>query len=312
MHRHLTSFTWRVLPVWIAALPLWSCSSDTLHRRNRGELAASLAALDQGDFRAATQRLDRLIAATNAEADQYRLQRFFAAFLLAQAHLRASGEGGYLSDGQAAQRVSLGQASVLSSESGGSVAHVVASMYPIQHGESWYAENLRLQVDGDAVLPEELESFGAQRAWVNLKLCQVAVYQRLGFGGRVDQLVNPKSGELAGVSDLEQCSQALVDKRVPGCLWASIYFAIFEVLRDEDPINAYRFGVQSIHGADFPAGAAARRDAIAAVSEWIEQAEFDWICPNCAQQAKVDTELCVACNLEHTIDFTQRRKPSQP
>ena len=170
-------FLKRANSISVVALVLFgsSCASDDLFAANKASLDAAAANLEAKDYRSCSINSTAMVANTEGEARKYRTQRFCAAYLGFQAHIRASfgGTATFL----AGPRDSGG---LLGSGGGAddfSIAHAVASARMIGYGKDW-ASDLTGQ---EALVPQSLINLGVDNAKINMDLCRLAILARLGF-----------------------------------------------------------------------------------------------------------------------------------
>jgi len=296
----------------VLALPLCACASETHFKPNRRLLDDALAALEANQLPTAVQKAEAVVLRTQAEPGPYVLQRFFGAYLAAQAHLSAAAGGAFLEDtaDQDETGIRLGEAAATLEVEDVAVAHLVAAMYHAGLGIEWLAraEKAPAHAEKQAVLPPELEKLGAKDAGINLLLSQIAVFARLRFQGRVDRLLRQSGRE--ALHRFETCKEIVDRVQVRPWVGAWLDYALYDFLRGENPVAAYKFAVDAVaRGGDskgtFPRG------LMNQIEDWVvKNPEYEWICPRCANTSPPSLPRCIHCEQVLVIEFTARKKPT--
>ena len=298
----------RSIATFLLATLVASCESETLFKANRNSLDAGLAALDN-DPANAVRAAESVVTRSNDEAGTYVLQRFFSAYLAAQAHLAAAEHGAFLQDAPNRMRsaVHLGEAAAVR-EPELSVGHMVAALYHASLGIEWLpaAEKKPTQEDGQALLPEAYEKLGAANAGIGLLLSEIAIYSRLRFQGQVDLYL--RSPENKALLEFNSCSAIATRAALPPGLNAWLRYAIFDFLRVDNPVAAYPFAVGAIALEGEAKGAFPRNLAQKLEKFVIANDELEWVCPNCNNTSPPSLARCINCNQGATVEFKARKK----
>ncbi len=248
-----------------------ACTSVNPYIEHRLTLEESVGDLQAGRYQESVFRLQQLLAETSVHADDFALQRFFAAYLLTDAHTRASHEGPFLREHGTQTSFSKPGASQPSR-----LGHLMAMTYNSGFGRSDFerAQTADLEHLGEKKLPDTLEAMGTERALTYLNLCFMAVHAELDFQDRIDEF-------LSGADDwteLERCEALMEEVALPRDVRPWVYLAIFEYQKKRDERSAYRFAIRAREsGAEASAFGNERRDQLA---HWITQdASFQFVSP---------------------------------
>lgn len=251
-----------------AALTLaLACAAPRPSDAGRAQLADALARLSAGDLEGVDEQACALFADTQAEAGANALPRFFAGWLLAQAHARAAESGPFLRERtHAASRIgALGQRD--DPERRPAVdSHRLATIYHASQARALYGAAARSgrERQGDELVPAELLDFGVEQADANLQILLATTYSRLGFTSEVAKSL-ARSPELL---QQESAVEALQRYRVPPELRPWTCAMVFDHLRDADEEQAYRFAIVALEGQQRFGHGLPQRE-IARLEEWI-------------------------------------------
>ncbi len=218
-----------------------ACSSPNPFVENRIVLENAITHIESGETSTAARDLELMLA--TAEGEEFYLQRFFASYLLTQAHGTASVQEPFLSE-----PVGTGDRFDVRSQSlnGGRpsrIGHLVAMIYHSSHGRAWYGRTGEspLEWEGERVLPAQLESYGTENAAIYMNLCFLAVYSELNFQDGIAELL-AGMGEL---TDLERCEALMDQVELEAELRPWVYRGVFEHQKKRDEPNAYRFAIRA-------------------------------------------------------------------
>ncbi len=287
----------------LAALLLWSlaaCSSVNPYEMNRELLSASSKQLSSDNAAAATGHAEQLVAGRAADGSEFRLQRFYALYLLTQAHVRGATHQSFL--GGAGGKSSMG------SSRNTDVAHLVAATYyaGLARDLAEGARSDRRIVQDTNLLPADLESVSVEDALLRVELIRLVALSRLGF-------VSTYQSELENRTELHQaesCDEALRRAGLEAELVPWLYYTVFSHLKDKNDIAAYTFGAKArVSGA-------AKADAIPVerlneIVEWVrgkaDTARLDFCCQRCRKPFLVDNLSCMDDNTPITTFFPLKR-----
>lgn len=249
-----------------------ACTSRNLYVENRLVLERAMTDLKAGESERAAYTLESMLGETDAA--EFALQRFFAAYLLTLAHEEASAEGPFLEEPlEPSGRFDAGASG---SRRPSRIGHLMAVTYHASRGRSWYplAGLSPLAVEGERLLPIQLEALGAQNALVYMNLCYLAVHSELNFQDRIEEI-------LAGMSeltDLARCEAVMDRVDLPADLRPWIYRAVFEHQKRRDEPNAYRFAIRAREtGKDVPAFG---QDLCDRIAYWItDESSYRFVSP---------------------------------
>ncbi|MFT4539808.1 MAG: hypothetical protein ACI841_003172 [Planctomycetota bacterium] len=256
---------------WLAltsTLIFSACSSPSLYGGYREKLAAADGNLRSGKHADAAKSLEAFLADTYETRDTYHLQRFFASYLLTLAHEASSFEGSFIMEPRAGGG---GSFSMDSGEEGAKrpskIGHAVAvtfyGAYARDGAQS--ARSKPTEIEGEALLPEDLLDLGVEDAFSHMNLSLLAVYSRLGFEERIPDIVR-------GMSDLqddETCEALLERLSVNAAVRPWIYSGIFDYLKAVDERMAYKFGIRTREAAEQSKGTMGR-DVTEDIADWID------------------------------------------
>lgn len=247
----------------LALLLAAGCSAPKLHRQNHDALAAALTDLDAGRTQEAARRMEDLVADLQPVSRSYPLQLYYAASVLASAHARASLGDPFLDDGGARAGRRLAR-----------VAHLVGTLWWTHFGRALVkqAGGEPGSVDGAAQVPSALAAQDVPATALRLDLLELHSYVRLEFASRVEAIVL-RHPELARHAEAEE---ALADAGLSGGIATWIHWALFEHLADDDPIEAYKFGISARQGSE-EAGDTFGSERNQRIVDWIlNHPKYEW------------------------------------
>lgn len=297
------------VPFAVLVLLATGCGSETLFKANRKSLEASLTALES-DPASALRQAESVVIRTGEDAGAYPLQRFFAAYLAAEAHLAAAERGAFLPDSanRKTSGIRLGESAAAPGVEGGALPHLVAAMYHASLGLEWLprAEKARTSEKGEALLPETLEAFGAEQAGIALFLSQIAVFAHLRFQGKVDRYL--REPDHAALLDFATCKGLAERAHLRPWLRAWLDYAIYDYLRQDNALAAYKFAIGAIALEEEAKGGFPRKLADQMERFVVANADLEWICPTCTTPSPPSLSRCITCNKVETVDFTARKR----
>lgn len=223
----------------LTTLLLAGCSSVNPYVEHRLVLEQAVEGLEQGDHARAVRSLERMLAKTDEQSRTFALQRFFATYLLTQAHQAANGASPFLeepADDGAGFRAADGTRP-------SRIGHLMAITYHSSFGRSWFdlARGAAPEVDGERLLPTGLEAYGPEKALAYMNLCYLAIHAELHFQDRVEEILFGMDELL----DLDHCEDLMDSVALDPAVRPWVYLAVFEHQRTRDEPNAYRFGLRA-------------------------------------------------------------------
>ena len=291
MSRVMKTVDMKIAAIALGALLASGCSTQKIYTTNQATLVSALNDLESGEAtrlkRAEASARSVLVATGGVEKD-YRVQRFFAQYLMARSHMEASAGGAFLTEPKQKSAVSLGNGP---SQQPSPVAHLVATSYHAGYGLDWYATAVGqpLTVEKQALLPPELEALGVEGAGKHLQLCLLATYSRLQFEEQSNIIL-----EAIGATDL-QALEGIVDAGAASpSMKPWIYRAMWNRLKKKEPREAYKFAARALESADdLKLGA----DNVhgQAISQWFSSTSHRFVCPDCETEVRVDSRKCKSC-----------------
>jgi hypothetical protein len=264
----------------LVALAAWSCASDDLPDQNRRRLELVAERLPDGDPRELARHMEELLAETEEASQDYALQRFYAAWLLTQIHAVSSLSQPFLTEvATSGHRVGgIGRRDDNpSGERPSPNAHLAASVHHARAARAAFDRAARSgpKLDGVTLLPDSLWMIDLNDADANLQVILTTAYARLGFSQEVARIL----AESEGLVRLETCLGELERWRVPVELRPWVLAMIHDYLKSRDELEAYRFGVVAVEGAE-RFGHALPEERIAAIDRWIvAEAGVVFVCP---------------------------------
>lgn len=270
--------------LWIALASLGlatSCTSTNPVDDNREHLRQGMESMEAGDLQAASRQMNDVLVATQEEANAFALQRFYALYLLAQIHAKASIDAAFLTEySRATSRIGgIGQRQgARSDERPSRTGHLVASIYHASLARALYDRAARSgpKKGGAAFLPEELWNLGVDNSDANLQVVMTSAYARLGFWAEVEKTLERSPTLLT----LDEAIGHMETYGVQPSLRPLVCAMISRFLRDtNNEEEAYRFAIAAIEGEE-RFGAPLDPTEIAELEDWIlHGASVDFVCP---------------------------------
>lgn len=286
---------------------LAACKGPNPFAENEKRLRADLEKLDSGQLASASGDLESLLASTAGDADELKVQRYYAAYLLTQAHVRASLGAAFIKDAARSSSTGIGGST---SASGAEIAHIVATMMWANEGKELAAKAKggALREDGVELLPPGLRELSPQLAESGLDVAMLVVYARLGFEDRVSKTLDASTA----LYKLENCEKLLDEARVEAGLRPWVYRTLFEYLRTRDEPGAYKFGVRLLETAD-ASGGTLDKHATDAVIEWIRNgSHFVFRCGSCKQPVVPELRACQNDQTPHLSFYAEPKPETKP
>ncbi len=294
----------RSLAASVVVVACAACSGPNKYLEYQKRLSADVEKVQAGQLATAGRDLEALIASTAADADTLKVQRYYAAYLLTEAHVRASLGSPFIKD---AQRVASGGIGGMSDDDGSEISHVVATMLWANYAKELAAKakNGALRQDGVELLPESLRDLSPQAAESALDVAMLVVYARLGFEDRVAKTLDAS----AALYKLEACEKLLDDARVQRGLRPWVYQTLFAYLRTRDEPAAYKFGVRLLETVEASGGTLSKQ-ASDDVVKWIRSdAKFAFRCPGCNQPIVPELRACQNDQTPHLSFYAELKQP---
>ncbi len=269
-----------------------SCSTLDIYKPNQATLSSALKDIESGQpasLERAEASARSVLVSTTDVAKNYRLQRFFAQYLLARLHMEASAKGAFLKEPQVEDSIGLGGGA---RARGSEVAHLVATSYHSAYGIDLYpsAVGQPLTIKGQALLPPELQAMGVDSAGKHLQLCLLTAYKRLRFEEMTAQILDG-----IGATDLATLNQIVEDGQASSSMKPWIYRAMWARLKGADPQDAYQYAAACLESADDLEPGAENIHG-KAIATWLEESTFKFVCSSCETPVSVDSRTCSLCS----------------
>lgn len=261
---------------------LCACKAGRPYVENQHDLQFALDAYaTQQQPEEVVERLNRVLADTQADPEDFALQRFYAAYLLAQLHAAASMGRPFRSEPTTYKsRVGgIGQhePEEVQKRQPSPTAHLVATVYHASYARSLYERAARSgpMKDGVVLLPEELWNLGVDKADTGLQILLATTYSRLGFREEVAKTLS-RSPDLL---EPNRCLAFLDACHTQNRLKPWVCDMVFHYLKEIDELQAYRFGVMAVEGRErFGYGLPAQE--VDRIEDWIVNgASVMFVCP---------------------------------
>ncbi|HUR29029.1 MAG TPA: hypothetical protein VM509_12640 [Planctomycetota bacterium] len=282
----------------VLAAALVACSSIDPYEKNRELLVAAAKNLAADKPALAAQEAEQLYAGRAGEAEQFRVQRYYALVLLTEAHVQAATHEPFLKSGDSAPTSSIGAAH------NSDVPHLVAATYyaGLAHDLAPSLAKAPAVVDGKKLLPPELEAVPIQDAQEKLELIRLVALSRLGFATTYQR-------ELENRTALQQpktCDELIARVGLEKELVPWIYYTLFQYLKNSKESAAYLFGAKARLAAASTSGAipTERVDEIVA---WLKEksSKVVFCCQVCGKPFPFEKLSCVNDPTKIT-EFTPR------
>jgi hypothetical protein len=294
----------------LAAFAVSACSSPNPFIAHREQLADSFGKVSASQYGTAARELETVLAETNDDAKKFAVQRFYAMYLLTQAHMRASVKDSFLKEpAPTLARSGIGAASEGDSKQPSTVGHLVAAMMYASFAKDTYpaARGGQLVEKGEEVLPHELSGFDVETAQINLELCMLVVQAELGFESNVERTLDNSNEMWTDAGAIRLLDRTHFDTSLRP--W--VFYTLFDYLKTRNEPAAYRFGVLAMeHAGDANGTLGTKRTA--GIIHWIKEgSHFVFKCPQCNSAAVPEMH---ACPTDQTplIDFFAAERAPKP
>ncbi len=299
----------KIVAAFVLVPLISSCGESMRWAENRDLLASAMANIESNQFAEAVGSMDALMVETQEMPNEYALQRYFAACLTAQAHLRASFVKPFLMEQRPANQSSFELGSG-SSSSGipSEIGHLASSNFHIGYARDAFARasTKPLLEDGENLLPPKLAELGVANSRAYLVLALVAIQARLQFQDRVAEILE----DLPQLQTLDSCEKLLSDGQVTSSMRPWIFRGIFGYLSKfpaREP-EAFKFAVRTLELAG-DANGTLDDENLQPVRSWIESgSSYVFRCPD--DQSVVDPNLdgCPICYQSYLIFVPELKK----
>jgi hypothetical protein len=275
MLKHSCAF---VVLGWLAA-----CSSINPYDKNRELLESSSASLAASNYAASAQAAERLYAGRAEEADQFELQRFYALYLAAGAHVRAAIHKPFLG---------VDSGAGIGSAQNGDVAHLVAASYYVGLARdlSASAEKEKPVVEEVHLLPADMEALTVRNAQEKLELFRLVALSRLGFSATYQSELE----RWAALQKIEGCEETIGRVALEKELVPWVFYTLFRFMKDRNDADAaYIFGAKARVAAKDTEGAIPA-ERTAEIVAWVKEkaASVEFICQKCRKPFLPDMLRC--------------------
>ncbi len=297
------------LAVALALSLIGACASSNPYVVNREYLDKSYSALEKGDFKAAAQSGEALLAGRAEQASEFQLQRYYAAFLCSRAHVQAALRGPFLTEA-APSGAGGGIAIGPSVQTGGAVAsptsHWVAASYYAGFARDLYAAAAKepLQKEAEELLPAGLKKMPIDTTQLNLDLTRLALLRRLGLEVECSAILRQSPDML----DVGKCTGTLKRAELSAELWPLVFFACFvhnpvgQLPTDfKNQAITYKFGAQAlVLAAESPKALPA--ECRSEIIRWVEEnPNFEFQC-DCKKNFQATSLGCAECG-KSIVDY---------
>jgi len=294
-------------------LLLASCGSTKQWETNRAALDFAVQEVETGNLQTVTARMQAVLSETSSKPADFAMQRFFSAFMLAQAHLAASLDRPFLEEATSAgsriggigQRASSTGQRLRPSMTG----HLTAAIYhaSVARGMVGSAASSGNDRDGVALVPDRLASLGPMDADANLQVLMGSAYARLGFQAEVRNFLDGSPQLLV----VESCGTTLDRLQVQPKLRPWIHAMIWEHLSGNDPRDAFPFGVLALEGGARH-GLALPRQVADRIDDWIRTGStIQFVCRKDGTPFVTGLQSCPNCSSPH-LEYVAKERSATP
>lgn len=283
-----------------ALLALSACSTERIYGKNRELLASAHQSVASNQLERAEYQATQVLVDTGNVADDYALQRFFAAYLMTLANMRAFFQDPWLTEPDTGAWANLGGGGGRRPSRTG---HLVATAYNASYALGLFpsARAAKAVEKGEKLLPAELEELGVEDANLFAKLSMLTVYSRLQYQDQVNQILRATEGS----TDLAKLDAMLDRARVSKSMRPWIYLAVFENLRKANEKAAYKLAIRTLDAARDQDAASFDEELLRGVEGWIvADSSYVFRCPECPDSTvSVTYPLCPKCRNVERIEF---------
>lgn len=234
-------------------LSLVGCGISDPYKLPYEKLELAMVSLDTGHEDDAVGELEALLAHTQEEAERFALQRFYASYLLTQAHVRAFRSDRAFLYEEVPVDPSLAGLVDASGRRPSVNAHLMASLLHAHDASAQLAaqigaEREAMLEDGTIrpLLPARLMDFDVADVGKYLSLARLAALGELGFEDDVREIVSrvPDLGTVAGCEGLIESARIHEDAR------AELFVFQFRAFRPTDREQSFKFAVRALEEAN--------------------------------------------------------------
>jgi hypothetical protein len=309
---HRTRLPLRALAAALALGATFACASPrNFFAEYEKSLDTTYKTLEAGDPEGAARQAQDLLAATGGDAETFRVQRFYAVWLLTQAHVRASlGKPFIPEPPPPPSALSLGSSNARTERA--ETSHVVATMlYAFYGAEAHPKVRGASMKEGDTeLLPPALRALSPDVLSDNLDLCRLVVYARLGFTEDIHGVLS-RSPEM---QTLEKANARMDYAHLDPGMRPWVHYTLFDFLKSRDEAEAFRFGVSAWNHAANTQGTLSEHE-LDTVARWLPKTStYVFKCKQCKLQADPQMLRIGHCRNDQTplLDFFPDRKSSTP
>jgi len=293
----------------LASVSFVSCSSPKLYASYNDKLVTASRNFEERRYAEVARQTQDMLIDSAPQSSTYRLQRFFAAYLLTRAHMQASFDAPFLKEPRTGENLFALASSGDGNQVASPLAHLVSTIYHASLAREWAnrVTSSPFEVDGQKLVPDDLALLGIENAFNHLLLCQLTVYSRLQFDEKVSQMV--ESPQLRSLQEFAACERMVDTARVSPEMEPWIYYALFEFIKRSDETAAYKYGIQALAKARQLDSDAA--DFVGEVELWItDGSKYRFYCPQCKEAVVPRTDSCLECRVSN-LEFEFERKPRE-
>jgi hypothetical protein len=289
----------RVAMIALAAF-FGACSSVNPYAANRETLEVAHKSLQAQKYAEAARAAEALYAGRAEQSSEFRLQRYYAAYLAAQAHIQAALNAPFLNEAassDANKGIVLNANAPASGLVPSPMSHWVAASYYAAYANDGFAAAAKepLRVEDEELLPIGLKKIDVARVDVQLKLVRLATLTRLGFDVECAAMVEGTEALRA----IASCTALLEQAELPAQLWPWVFYSGFKYLAPRGTDlrtlqSAYFMGAKArMLAADVNDVALA--DAMLQVRDWAQsQKNYEFHC-GCNVPFLPDVLRCGIC-----------------
>jgi hypothetical protein len=310
----MNHFRFRFPAIALLLPGLAACGSVNKYKAPYDQLCVAQEDVDAGSFEHGARVCETVLADTSRAQDDFLLQRFYASYLLAQAHARASLGAPFLEDPEPLGAVAIGVGNASSGaapERSTSPAHLVATVSHVSTALAIAggAREKPSNVEGQELLPSELSSFGVEPATDNLKILALVAFARLHCPDNAAAILANSTALL----QLESCKRHLEAARIPAGLRPWVCWSTYRYLRDRSDQpgqrEAYRFALAALEDGG-AAGGTIDKPMQDEFAQWLRAgAAYVFKCPRCKNELIPGRRSCVSDG-EPALEFNAEPRPT--
>jgi hypothetical protein len=235
----------------------------------------------EGDYLEAIEILEALLGDLEPQRDEYVRQRFYAYYLLAQAHiLQALEERGGVSEGTQ-------QSHPLNPRVLAAMLHIGNVLDTLEAAKT----SPKTSEQGEQLVPSRLEAITPEEIRTHVELLFVGFYGGLRFNDKTRILVD-RFRDRGDLTRLETCEKLLESLHVVPGVRPWIEVGIQRYLRKPEPKEAFRFAISALHGEHIIPDQLTRAELI----DWIDNgSKFKFLCNKCDEPVVPSRPACFNC-----------------